>query len=60
MFVKKDDVEGTDFYYLGKATPRNAEEGKIRAGERKVDIVHMRLDLEQPVDTGLYEYLTEH
>ena len=60
VFVKKDDVEGTDFYYLGKATPRNAEEGKIRAGEHKVDIVHMRLDLEQPVDTGLYEYLTEH
>jgi superfamily II DNA or RNA helicase/HKD family nuclease len=60
IFVKKDDDEGTDFYYLGKATPdknnicqnvMNDKNGK------ELPVVHMNLVMEQPVDFKLYQYI---
>lgn len=59
LFAKKDDVEGNDFYYLGRATPHDAEQSAM-PGERggMLDVVFMRLELDMPVDHSLYHYLT--
>lgn len=59
VFVKKDDVEGSDFFYLGSATARGAHDTHIKDQHGKdVSIVNMKLDLDSPVDPGLYGYLT--
>ncbi|WP_019148154.1 DUF3427 domain-containing protein [Timonella senegalensis] len=57
VFVKKDDIEGTDFYYLGRGTVHNPEETTQRNKEGKpVPIVEMEVQLVSPVETALYDY----
>jgi superfamily II DNA or RNA helicase/HKD family nuclease len=57
VFAKKDDAEGTDFYYLGRATSHDARQGKMAGdGGRELDVVSMTLDLASPIETSLYEY----
>jgi hypothetical protein len=57
VFAKKDDAEGTDFYYLGTATSQDARQTKM-AGESgtQLDVVSMTLDLASPIEASLYEY----
>jgi hypothetical protein len=58
VFAKKDDAEGTDFYYLGKAISQSAFQTKM-AGEQgiELDVVSITLHLSSPIETSLYEYL---
>jgi superfamily II DNA or RNA helicase/HKD family nuclease len=57
VFVKKDDAEGVDFYYLGKATSQDARQTKMSgASGTELDVVTMTLKLASPVETSLYEY----
>ncbi|MEY8566812.1 DEAD/DEAH box helicase [Corynebacteriaceae bacterium 7-707] len=59
VFVKKDDVEGSDFFYLGQAHARDASDTHISdKNGNDVSIVNMKLGLETPVDPALYGYLT--
>ena len=57
VFAKKDDAEGTDFYYLGEATSQDARQTKM-AGDNgsELDVVTMTLRLASPIETSLYEY----
>lgn len=57
VFVKKDDGEGTDFYYLGTASPTNVREGTM-PGENgsELSVVRMDLKLDHEVDQELYDY----
>ncbi|GGB29803.1 helicase [Flexivirga endophytica] len=58
LFAKKDDAEGTDFYYLGRARSSNAEQQTMPGGEGKVlDVVTMTLGMQSPIERSLYEYL---
>ena len=56
IFVKKDDDEGSDFYYLGKATPdkNTVQQDKMEDGK---PVVHMNMVMEHGIDSKLYEYL---
>lgn len=58
LFVKKDDDEGTDFYYLGKSIPdtESVAEGFMADGK---PVVHMNMVMEHPVERKLYDYLIE-
>ncbi|WP_271404563.1 DUF3427 domain-containing protein [Kocuria palustris] len=57
VFAKKDDAEGTDFFYLGQAAPREAEQTQMPGGSgAMLPVVTMKLDLEAPLDDSLYEY----
>ncbi|MFC5370706.1 DEAD/DEAH box helicase [Arcanobacterium bovis] len=58
LFVKKDDAEGNNFYYLGKVAPSN-EEQRTMVNDRneQIPVVAMDLRLESPVDLQLYDYL---
>ncbi|WP_456272426.1 DUF3427 domain-containing protein [Bacillus sp. AK031] len=62
FFIKKDDDEGTDFYYLGKALPElgSEEEGTMVNDKGKIlPVVRMNLHLENEVESSLYHYLME-
>ena len=62
IFVKKDDGEGTDFYYLGKGFPdkSSVEEDRMTDKNGKdLPVVHMNMMMEQAVEGELYHYLIE-
>lgn len=61
LFAKKDDAEGTDFYYLGKVRSSNAEQTTMPGDEpgSELSVVTMNLDLDSPVEVALYDYLTQ-
>ncbi|MGO3042443.1 DUF3427 domain-containing protein, partial [Ancrocorticia populi] len=51
LFAKKDDAEGTDFYYLGEAVPREPVQEQMPSDDGDLlNVVTMKLDLERPLD----------
>lgn len=62
LFTKKDDGEGTDFYYLGLAdiAEDSAKNETMPDGKgNHLSVVTMNLVLEQPVQYDIYHYLVE-
>ncbi|MFJ7935266.1 DUF3427 domain-containing protein [Sporosarcina sp. NPDC096371] len=62
IFVKKDDDEGTDFYYLGRGVPDKssvAEDRMTDKNGKELPVVHMNMVMEQAVEGKLYRYLVE-
>lgn len=60
IFVKKDDDEGTDFYYLGKASPdKNSvrQEKMIDKNGKELPVVQMNMVMEQSIKNTLYHYI---
>lgn len=58
LFAKKDDAEGTDFYYLGRARSMDAEQRHMPGDDgMQFDVVTMKLGMESPIESSLYEYL---
>lgn len=59
IFVKKDDAEGTDFFYLGGAAPTDPQQLSMPATDGEpLPVVTMDLALEQPVPPELHVFLT--
>ena len=57
VFVKKDDAEGTDFYFLGRAKAHDAFETSMPDDSgRPLSVVHMTLKFEQPIPAALYDF----
>ncbi|RRJ63333.1 DUF3427 domain-containing protein [Paenibacillus oralis] len=55
IFVKKDDDEGSEFYYLGRANPNIATvEETVMEGKA---VINMQLELENNVESSLYTYI---
>lgn len=62
LFTKKDDGEGSDFYYLGEVdiADDSAKDEMMPDGKGKdLSVVTMNLVLEQPVQYDIYHYLVE-
>ncbi|WP_312098857.1 DEAD/DEAH box helicase [Niallia sp.] len=62
LFTKKDDGEGTDFYYLGQVdiVEDSAKNETMPDGKgNELSVVTMNLVLEQPVQYDIYHYLVE-
>ena len=60
LFVKKNNSEGVEFYYLGNMRVlRNSASEKHMNGAngKKVSVVEMTFSLEFPVEKSLYDYL---
>ncbi|RDW16717.1 DUF3427 domain-containing protein [Oceanobacillus chungangensis] len=60
IFMKKDDDEGSGFYYLGEAIPdkQTVEQDKMKDKKGKeIPVVHMNMVMEQPIDSKLYHYI---
>jgi superfamily II DNA or RNA helicase/HKD family nuclease len=57
VFVKKDDAEGGDHYYLGQATAHEAIETTMPDAQgEKLPVVSMLLRFESPISQGLFDY----
>ncbi|WP_200829137.1 DUF3427 domain-containing protein [Arcanobacterium ihumii] len=58
LFVKKDDAEGNDFYYLGQVRPSNEIQTVMpnKDGD-PLSVVTMNLSLDSPVEQNLFDYL---
>jgi hypothetical protein len=58
LFVKKDNDEGSDFYYTGEVTPMKFSQSTILDDKgQKVPIVQVIFSMNQPVESSIYEYL---
>jgi hypothetical protein len=61
LFIKKHNGEGTDFYYMGDVKPidNSFEETTIKNDKNEnVPVVRVILELNKPVDSSIYNYLT--
>ncbi|HPU12725.1 MAG TPA: DEAD/DEAH box helicase [Aeromicrobium sp.] len=57
VFVKKDDSEGPDHYYLGRATAHDAVKTTMPGSDQKpLPVVAMTLKFDQPIKQGLFDY----
>ena len=58
LFVKKQDGEGTDFYFIGDVSivPESIEQGSMP--DSNLPVVHFKFQLQQPVLNSLYQYIT--
>ena len=56
LFVKKEDGEGTDFYYLGDVSilPGSIKQETTDKGS---SVVHFKFQLDKPVIDDLYNYI---
>ncbi|WP_100372090.1 DUF3427 domain-containing protein [Bacillus sp. FJAT-45037] len=59
LFVKKDNAEGTDFYYVGEATPDAETIEQTTMPGSDLSVVRMQFKLKEAVETSLYHYLIE-
>ncbi|WP_274308944.1 DUF3427 domain-containing protein [Solibacillus daqui] len=61
LFVKKDNGEGKDFYYLGRCdvNPASAKPDQILDKGSYYPVVTMEMVLEQPIQYDIYHYLVE-
>lgn len=62
LFVKKDDDEGGDFYYLGEVKPDKEsvqDTVMLNKEDQKLPVVTMNLLLKESVDQQIYDYLHE-
>lgn len=61
LFIKKHNDEGLEFYYMGDVTPiPNACEQTVMYDDhgKQVSVVKMLLALRPPVESNMYEYIT--
>lgn len=57
VFVKKNDAAGSDFYYLGQAVSRDAEQTTMPdENGAPLPVVRMRLRFDEPVNAALFDY----
>ncbi|CAM3815833.1 DUF3427 domain-containing protein [Alkalicoccus chagannorensis] len=60
LFVKKNDDEGRDFYYMGALLPdKQSVVDTTMPGEETIPVVTMNFLLEQKLDQQMYDYLHE-
>lgn len=57
VFVKKDDADGTEHYYLGQATSHEARQSTMPDDKgRQLPVVTMLLKFSEPIKQGLFDY----
>jgi hypothetical protein len=57
VFAKKDDAEGSDFYYLGSAQAEAAEQTSMPGNDGDLlSVVKMVLRFDSPIDSAVYDY----
>ena len=60
LFIKKENAEGDDFYYMGDVVPNPDNFKQTTMGiEKKVSVVKMNFHLDKPVERDIYDYLTK-
>ncbi|MUV37642.1 Type I site-specific deoxyribonuclease [Lentibacillus sp. JNUCC-1] len=60
LFIKKDDDEGSGFYYLGQTVPDKStgeQDKMLDKNEKEIPVVHMNMILDKPIEHKLYHYI---
>ena len=58
VFAKKDDSEGSDHYYLGRAVAHQAQDTTMPSSDGQLlPVVKMLLKFDHPIKQGLFDYL---
>lgn len=58
VFVKKNDAEGGDHYYLGVAAASDARDTSMPGSDgATLPVVEMKMNLLEPLSQGLFDYL---
>ncbi len=60
LFVKKEDAEGTDFYYLGDSSIIKDSVIQSKMPDSGSPVVHFKFELDVPVIDSVYNYLTKN
>ena len=60
LFVKKEDAEGTDFYFMGDCTIIANSIEQAEMPDSKKPIVHFKFKLDEPINEDLYKYITSN
>jgi superfamily II DNA or RNA helicase/HKD family nuclease len=55
VFVKKDDAQGSEHFYLGRAKALDPEQTIMTKGD-PLPVVRMLLRFDEPIDAGVYSY----
>ncbi|MFN4001617.1 DUF3427 domain-containing protein [Microcella sp.] len=57
VFAKKDDNDGTDFFYLGRARATNPfQTSMVDKNNESIPVVRVTLRFDDPVPQGLFDY----
>ena len=60
LFIKKQNAEGDDFYFMGDVKPIKDLFTETTIGKEKtVSIVKMVFKLDQPVESNMFDYITD-
>lgn len=62
LFIKKNNDEGLDFYYMGEVSPELNQVEQTTIGNdigKQISVVKIRFILENPVTASMYNYLQE-
>ena len=61
LFVKKENAEGDDFYYIGDVSPIKNDFKQTTMGEEDlVSVVKMMFYIESPIERSMYNYITKN
>lgn len=61
LFIKKENAEGDDFYYMGDVEPKPDTFVETTIGEEKpVSIVKMTFHLDKTVEPNMFRYITKN
>lgn len=61
LFVKKDNGEGSDFYFIGQIFPKEDSFDQVKMKDKNgkdVPVVKIEFSIKNPVEEHLYAYLT--
>ena len=60
LFIKKEDAEGSEFYYLGEVEPKTFELSSQKDNNGKdLSIVNIKFRLQASVRNDVYDYITK-
>jgi len=62
LFVKKENAEGDDFYYIGDVSPISGKFTQTTMGKKdlQVSVVKMMFHIDIPVERSMYNYITKN
>ncbi len=65
LFIKKNNDEGTEFYYMGEVLPLPFEDSFEQTSmldnkDKPVSVVKVKFSMHPPVEDSIYEYITQN
>jgi len=63
LFIRKNNDEGKDFYYMGDLTPiKDAYEQTTmsKGNGNSISVVKITFEMKNPVSSSMYDYITDH